>query len=156
MINPTEFRNVLGAYPTGVCVVTATDAEGNHHALTVGSFTSISLEPPLVGFFPAKSSSTWPKIAAIGSFCVNVLAGDQGAICQQMAGSAAQRFSDVDHSCGQAGHPILADVQAWIECSLEREIEIGDHLLVVGAVMALLGRDDGGALVFHRRKYLST
>ena len=68
MIDPRHFRDVLGTYPTGVCVITAVDAEGHRSGLVVGSFTSISLDPPLVGFFPDKRSGTWPKIAAIGRF----------------------------------------------------------------------------------------
>ncbi|WP_295634486.1 flavin reductase family protein, partial [Novosphingobium sp.] len=73
MIDNRRFRDVLGTYPTGVCVVTAVDAEQQRHALVIGSFASISLDPPLVGFFPDKKSSTWPLIAATGRFCVNVL-----------------------------------------------------------------------------------
>src|SRR3546814_16617268 len=75
-IDPRHFRNVLGCYPTGVCVVTASH-EGARHAMVVGSFTSISLDPPLVGFFPDKKSSSWPQIAATGHFCANILAADQ-------------------------------------------------------------------------------
>ena len=67
------FRRVLGHYPTGVCVVTAVEADGAPVGMVVGSFTSVSLDPPLVAFFPAKTSQSWPRLAAVGKFCVNVL-----------------------------------------------------------------------------------
>ncbi|MCB2062129.1 MAG: flavin reductase family protein, partial [Novosphingobium sp.] len=71
-IDPAHFRQVLGAYPTGVAVITAMDTEGAPAGMVVGTFTSVSLDPPLVGFLPDKSSSSWPKIESAGRFCVNV------------------------------------------------------------------------------------
>lgn len=153
MIDPQQFRAVLGNYPTGVCVITATDEGGDHHALLVGSFTSISLDPPLVGFFPAISSSTWPKIAAIGSFCVNVLGSDQNHICETMASNGQSRFNGVEHHAGTNGHPVLSGGQAWLECSVDRVLEIGDHYLVVGAVKDFGSSQAGGPMIFHRRGY---
>jgi 3-hydroxy-9,10-secoandrosta-1,3,5(10)-triene-9,17-dione monooxygenase reductase component len=75
--DPRRFRDVLGQYPTGVCVVTATQADGRRAGFVVGSFTSVSLDPPLVGFFPDKGSSSWPKIERARSFCINVLSASQ-------------------------------------------------------------------------------
>ena len=87
-IDPRHFRNVLGCYPTGVCVVTASH-DGARHAMVVGSFTSISLDPPLVGFFPDKKSSSWPQIAATGRFCANILTADQKHHSSRVGGKAA-------------------------------------------------------------------
>lgn len=156
MIDPQHFRSVLGTYPTGVCVVTACDDGGDRHALVVGSFTSISLDPPLVGFFPAKTSTTWPKIAATGSFCVNVVGADQLAICQAMASSSVDRFDGIALDVDLCRHGVIQGAQSWFECSVERVVEIGDHFLVVGAVEQLAGTDAGDALVFHRKGYRST
>lgn len=156
MIDAQHFRSVLATYPTGVSVVTACDEHGTKHAMVVGSFTSISLDPPLVGFFPAKSSSTWPKIAELGSFCVNVLGADQLAICQSMAGGTEDRFSGLALQTEASHHPVIGGVQSWLECSIERVVEIGDHYLVVGLVEKVSGTDQGEALVFHRKGYRST
>jgi len=153
MIDPRLFRDVLGAYPTGVCVVTATDSNGARHGLVVGSFTSISLDPPLVGFFPDKRSSTWPKIGAVGRFCVNVLGVEQLDLCNRFAAKAEDKFVELAHELTPSGQPLLNDAIAWIDCSVERVTEVGDHWLVVGAVEALGKRDEGTPLMFFRGKY---
>jgi 3-hydroxy-9,10-secoandrosta-1,3,5(10)-triene-9,17-dione monooxygenase reductase component len=153
MIDPRHFRNVLGTWPTGVCVITAIDADGQRHGLVVGSFSSISLDPPLVGFFPDKRSSTWPKIASIGRFCVNVLGAGQLDLCNRFAARSEDKFAELAHSVSPSGQPLLDDAIAWIDCTVERVEDIGDHLLVVGAVEALDRSDDGTPLLFFRGKY---
>lgn len=153
MIDPAHFRTVLGTYPTGVCVVTATGADGARHALVVGSFSSISLDPPLVGFFPDKRSTSWPQIAATGRFCVNVLGAGQLELCKRFAARGADKFADLAHGHSPSGQPLLDDAIAWIDCTVERVEDIGDHYLVVGAVEALDRRDEGNPLVFFRGQY---
>lgn len=153
MIDPRLFRDVLGAYPTGVSVVTSVDDEGNRHGLVVGSFTSISLDPPLVGFFPDKRSSSWPRIAETGRFCVNVLGSEQLELCRRFASKADDKFAELAHGHAPSGVPLLDDALAWIDCSIERIVDIGDHLLVVGAVEALGKREDGTPLMFFRGGY---
>ena len=88
MIDATQFRQVLGNYPTGVAAITAVAEDGVHAAMVVGTFTSVSLDPPLVGFFPDKRSSSWPVIERAGGFCVNILGADQQALCRQLATDA--------------------------------------------------------------------
>ena len=134
MIDPRQFRDVLGAYPTGVCVITALAGSGERFGLVVGSFTSISLDPPLVGFFPDKRSGTWPKIAETGRFCVNVLGADQLSLCRRFAARAEDKFAELAHGLSPAGLPVLDNAIAWIDCTIERVTEVGDHWLVVGAV----------------------
>ncbi len=151
-IDPRHFRNVLGCYPTGVCVVTATH-DGARHAMVVGSFTSISLDPPLVGFFPDKKSTSWPQIEATGHFCANILAADQKHHSSRFAAKGEDKFAEIDCGTTPAGLPLLDDVLAWIECSIASVTEIGDHLLVVGAVQALEMRDTGTPLLFFRGGY---
>ena len=109
MIDPRHFRNVLGSYPTGVCVITSVDADGNRLGLVIGSFVSISLDPPLVGFFPDKRSGTWPRIEASGRFCVNVLGSDQLALCQRFAARGEDKFAELAHGHAPSGLPLLDD-----------------------------------------------
>lgn len=153
MIDPVQFRSVLGTYPTGVCVITSVDEHGQRSGLVVGSFTSISLDPPLVGFFPDKRSSTWPRIAATGRFCVNVLGASQIDLCNRFASKADDKFAELAHGHSPSGLPLLDDAIAWIDCTIERVEDIGDHWLVVGAVEALDRREEGTPLLFFRGRY---
>lgn len=141
-IDERYFRKILSSYPTGVCVITAQDDAGERYALVVGSFTSISLDPPLVGFLPDKRSGTWPLIEATGRFCVNVLASHQMDLCRQFTTRTPDKYQSLAHDSSPAGLPLLRETTAWIDCSIDRVIEIGDHWLVVGAVEAL-GAGDG-------------
>lgn len=151
-IAPSRFREVLGGYPTGVCVITSTDND-SRYAMVVGTFTSISLDPPLVGFFPDKSSSSWPKIERTGRYCVNVLGVDQLDACRHFASKLEDKFEGRSHDLSPGGLPLLDDAIAWIECDITEVIEIGDHLLVVGAVAALDRRAQGVPLLFHSGSY---
>ena len=153
MIDPRQFRDVLGSYPTGVCVITAQGADGARHGLVVGSFTSISLDPPLVGFFPDKRSSTWTRIESVGRFCVNVLGSAQVDLCRRFAARGGDKFADLAHGHSPSGQPLLDDAVAWIDCTIERVVEVGDHWLVVGAVEAMGHRDEGAPLLFFRGGY---
>jgi flavin reductase (DIM6/NTAB) family NADH-FMN oxidoreductase RutF len=147
------FRRVLGHYPTGVCIVTAADSDGPPTGMVVGSFTSVSLDPPLVAFFPDRKSSSWPRIEKVGKFCVNVLASDQQALCRQFAISGADKFAGVSHRVSANGSPILDDVVAWIDCTLDAVHEAGDHFIVLGRVVALEVDRPGLPLLFFQGGY---
>ena len=136
-VSAARFRHVLGHYPTGVCVVTSIGADRVPHGMTVGSFTSASLDPPLIAFLPAKTSTTWPKIAATGRFCVNILADDQLDVCRAFTSREADRFAACTHDRSPMGMPRLAGTVAWIDCMLDAVHEAGDHWIVVGRVIAL-------------------
>lgn len=151
-IAPERFRQVLGAYPTGVCVITSADS-AYRYAMVVGTFTSISLDPPLVGFFPGKSSTSWPKIERTGRFCVNVLAENQLEACGHFASKREDKFEGRSYTMSPGGLPLLDEAVAWIECSIANVMEIGDHLLVVGDVSALDRRDDCDPLLFYSGSY---
>ncbi|WP_353227397.1 flavin reductase family protein [Novosphingobium sp.] len=153
MIDAALFRSVLGAYPTGVVVITAADDAGVRHGLVIGSFTSISLDPPLVGFFPDRQSRSWAAIAPIGRFCVNVLGSDQLDLCRRFAARADDKFADLAHGHTPSGQPLLENAIAWIDCSVERVTDVGDHFLVVGAVHGLGRRDAGTPLLFFSGQY---
>lgn len=154
------FRRALGHVPTSVAVVTATDADGRV-GMTVGSFTSISLDPPLVGFFADTNSTTLTRVKAAGTFCVNVLTDSQNQLCRTFASRAEDRFADVDVLPGStiadelaAPHraaPHLTDAMAWVDCHLESVVDIGDHAVVVGRVSALeVASGNPRPLVFFR------
>lgn len=131
------FRDTLGHYPTGVAVVTGIDAAGTPVGMVVGSFTSISLDPPLVAFAPKQDSQTFPTLRESKTFCVNVLASDQEAICRRFAISGADKYDGLDWSPAPGGAPVLADVVCWIECSWDDVVSAGDHYIVLGRVLDL-------------------
>jgi flavin reductase (DIM6/NTAB) family NADH-FMN oxidoreductase RutF len=152
-IEAARFRQVLGHFPTGVCVITAAGAEGPV-GLAIGSFFSVSLDPPLVGFCPDKNSSSWPGIKASGKFGVNILAADQEDVCRVFATKGADKFAGLGWKPGPTGSPRLADVLAWIDCEIDAVHDAGDHELCVGRVVELeLGREHEGPLVFYRGGY---
>ncbi len=150
-IDSASFRQVLGHFPTGVTVVTARNDDGPV-GTTIGSFTSVSLDPPLVGFLPMVSSNSWPVIEQTNSFCVNVLGDDQGDLCWRFASSSVgDKFGDVPWEAAPSGCPILGGAIAWIDCSVEAVHEMGDHIFVLGRVQALSVVDDpGDPLLFFR------
>ena len=131
-IEPRHFRETLGHYPTGVAVVTAVTEENGPVGMVVGSFTSVSLDPPLVAFMPQKTSGTFELLRTATSFCVNVLSADQERLCRRFATSGADKFDGVTWEPAPSGAPVLSDVVAWIDCSYESIVEAGDHYIVVG------------------------
>jgi flavin reductase (DIM6/NTAB) family NADH-FMN oxidoreductase RutF/DNA-binding IclR family transcriptional regulator len=149
----TEFRQVLGQYPTGVVVVAATQEEGPPVALTVGSFTSVSLDPALVAFCPDKASSSWPKIAGRGAFCVNVLGADQEGLCRNFAIKSQDKFHSVAWRPSGTGSPIIDGAVAWIDCTTESVQEVGDHYLVIARVQDLAIESGRLPLLFFRGGY---
>ncbi len=152
-IDAAHYRSVLGHFPTGVTVITATGAEGPV-GLAVGSFCSVSLDPALVAFFPGKSSTSWPGIREAGSFCVNVLAEDQEDLCRVFASKGADKFAGIGWDRAATGAPRLADVLAWIDCDIETVHDAGDHDICVGRVRELdVERRGIGPLVFFRGGY---
>ncbi len=155
-IDSRHFRDVLGHFPTGVTVVTGLDAGGHPHGITIGSFVSVSLDPPLVGFLPGKQSRSWPAIAEGGSFCVNILGAGQDELCWRFAkepGDGESKFDGVDWTPTGSGSPILPGVIGWIDCTIETSVEAGDHLFVEGRVQAMEHADDvSNAMIFFRGK----
>ncbi len=147
-----KYRQVLGHFPTGVTVITALRGD-EPVGLAVGSFCSVSLDPPLVGFFPDRSSSSWPKIEEAGSFCVNILAEEQEDVCRRFAMKGDDKFSGLGWRPAGSGAPLLDGVLAWIDCDIDQVVDAGDHFLVLGAVRELEVVHDGAPLVFFRGGY---
>lgn len=148
-----HFRRVLGQYPTGVCVVTALDLDGQPVGMTVGSFTSVSLDPPLVAFLPTAESRVFATIAEVGRFAVNFLAGDQVELCGRFASRATDKFDSVDWVASPLGSPLLRDAPAWVDCRVDRVVDMGDHVMVVGAVHHLDIERSTAPLIFFQGGY---
>jgi flavin reductase (DIM6/NTAB) family NADH-FMN oxidoreductase RutF len=144
-----HFRSVMGQLPTGVSIVTGHDGEAPA-GLAVGSFMSVSLDPPLIAVSPALSSTSWPRVQATGRFCVNVLGADQAEVARRFAISGGDKFAGLEWRHGPSGAPILAGAVAWLDCTIESEQVAGDHWLVLGAVIELDLGDAGDPLIFHR------
>ncbi len=153
-IDSAEFRKVLGHFPTGVTVVAAV-ADGKPAGLAVGSFFSVSLDPPLVGFCVGRSSSSWALIRDAGHFVVNVLGDSQDALSGRFSSKVEDKFEGLDWSPAVAtGGPRLAGCLAHIDCTLESIYDGGDHDIVVGRVQALgVDPSEDGPLLFFRGAY---
>jgi flavin reductase (DIM6/NTAB) family NADH-FMN oxidoreductase RutF len=152
LVDPRVMRDVLGHFASGVTVVTADTDEGPI-GFTCQSFSSLSLDPPLVVIAPARSSSTWPRLREIARFCVNVLAEDQMAVSQTFARSGTDKFAGVSWTRSRHGSPVLEAVVAWIDCELWAEYDGGDHTLVAARVLDLGAAPDRRPLLFHRGAY---
>lgn len=148
---PERMRGVLGMFATGVVVVTATGTRPL--GFTCQSFVSLSLEPALVSFNPARTSTTWPRIRKVARFCVNVLAHDQHQLSELFARPGADRFAGVEWTPSPLGAPILAGVSAWVDCELAAEYDGGDHTIVVGAVRFLDADAGRYPLLYFRSQY---
>jgi flavin reductase (DIM6/NTAB) family NADH-FMN oxidoreductase RutF len=141
------FREALGRFATGVAFVTAAP-DGKPEGLIVNALTSVSLEPPLVAFCPARSSLTWQRMRRTGRFGVNVLDRDHEGFVRRAAPAGADRFAGIDWEFGASGVPLLTDALAMLECEIVAEHLAGDHWIVLGRVDRLRTRTLGQPLIF--------
>ena len=151
-VDPQVMRDVLGHFASGVTVVTARTGEGPI-GFTCQSFSSLSLDPPLVALAPARTSTTWPRLRDIGRFCVNVLAEDQSGLSAAFARSGTDKFAGVPWRSSRHGSPVLDGVVAWIDCTLWAEYDGGDHTIVAARVLDLAADPGRRPLLFHRGRY---
>lgn len=151
-VEQAEFRHVLGHFASGVTVITTPDEDGGGPAgFACQSFSSLSLDPPLVTFLVARTSTTWPRIGRAGVFCVNILAAGQGELCRAFAVSGADKFAGVEWDPAPVtGSPLLRGSLAWIDCGIHAVHTGGDHLIVVGRVNDLAADPDAEPLLFYR------
>lgn len=149
--DPLLFRKVLGAFATGVTVIATLD-DGRPVGLAVGSFFSVSLEPPLVGFCVMTTSSTWPAIERRGGFGVSILADGQTDVCRRLATKEPDKFDGLTWMPAPVtGSPLITGAVAHVDCVLDQQHLAGDHWIVVGRVRHLAcHRDDANPLVFCR------
>ncbi|CUR56126.1 Flavin reductase domain protein FMN-binding protein [metagenome] len=136
-IDATWYREVMGHYPTGVVVVTGTADDDEPIGMVVGTFVSVSLDPPLVSFMPTKTSETFQRLRTASAYCVNVLAFDQVELCRTMASRKPGKFDSVAWSTSPLGAPVLTDAVAHIHCVPIRSVEAGDHYIALCEVRAM-------------------
>jgi 3-hydroxy-9,10-secoandrosta-1,3,5(10)-triene-9,17-dione monooxygenase reductase component len=148
-----RMRQIMGSFCSGITIITTQTPEGPA-GFTCQSFTSLSMDPPLIAFNPMKASTSWPRIREMGTFCVNILSTDSRQVSGQFARSGADKFEGVTHSHSPLGNPILDCALAWVDCELEAEYDGGDHTIVVGEVVWLeVGSADEPALVWFRSDF---
>ena len=147
-----EFRSILGRFTTGVVLVTA-QTPGGPAGMAVNSFTSVSLDPPLVALCAAHTSTTWPAIRATGSFAVTILGGQHADLCRLFSEHGADRFAGRDWARSPSGHPLPVDGVAWLECRLSAIHPAGDHELVIASVGEGAVTETAEPLVFHAGRF---
>jgi flavin reductase (DIM6/NTAB) family NADH-FMN oxidoreductase RutF len=147
------FRHVLGHYPTGVAVITAMTPNGPV-GMSMNSFTSVSLAPPLVLFCPSLTSTTWPQLRDAGHIAINVLSARQEPVSRMFAAPVPDRFSKISWSSGQNGEPLFDDALGWLECRVQAEYPAGDHTVVIAEIDRMGVHDEiAEPLVYFRGKY---
>jgi len=135
-LEPRALRDAFGAFVTGVTVVTTCDKGGRPIGFTANSFTSVSLDPPLLLVCLAKSSFNYATMTEAAHFAVNILSQEQRDVSLTFARPVADRFATVEWERGEYGSPILAQVSAWFECALQEVIDAGDHVILLGRIVA--------------------
>jgi len=148
-----QFRNTLGQFCTGVVIATGC-VNGKPAGFAAQSFSSVSLDPPLVLLCPAKTSMSWPKLRESGSFCINILSSHQKPVCDVFAQSGVDKFGALAWHPGVTGSPVLDGVLAYVDCDLYAEHDAGDHTIVLGRVRDVNILDpQGSPLLFFRGAY---
>lgn len=150
--DPAMLRQVFGAFPTGVTALAALHG-GGPVGLAASSFNTVSLTPPLVSVCIGRSSTTWPLLRTRPRLGVSVLGAHHGAACRQLSARGVDRFAGLGWSATDRGAVLLDEVSAWFECSIEREIGLGDHDLVLLRVHGLQLAADVPPLVFHGSRF---
>lgn len=134
-IDTRDLRNALGVFATGVTVVTARDGDGRPRGFTANSFTSVSLDPPLVLVCIARTIGAAPVFTQTSGFAVNILAADQQDVSAAFGTPAGTRFETVKYTDGRTNSPVIEGVAAWLECRTHDLIEQGDHFILVGRIV---------------------
>jgi flavin reductase (DIM6/NTAB) family NADH-FMN oxidoreductase RutF len=155
-LDPQALRQAFGVFPSGVVAVAA-EVDGMRIGLAASSFTSVSLSPPLVSFSIARTSKTWPALRRAEHLGVTILADHHGEVCRQLAGPVDQRFDGIPVTVSEDGALTLDEGLARFDCTVYREVEAGDHEIVLLQLHAVESADDGQdtslPLVFHRSAF---
>jgi len=147
-----DFRRACGRFATGVTIASIMDGEGIPHGLTVSSFTSVSLDPPLVLIALGHSASVMAAFRSASFFAVNVLSAGQRALSERFARQGHDRFGGLPWHAGETGVPLLDGTLAEIECSIQHRFTTGDHDLIVGEMVRAVVHE-GDPLVYFRGRY---
>lgn len=148
-LDPQRLRQAFGIFPSGVVAVAA-EVDGRPVGLAASSFTSVSLEPPLVSFSVANGSKTWPDLRRAKHLGVTILADHHGAVCRQLAGPVDQRFDGIAVTTNADGAVTLDEGLARFDTSIYREVEAGDHTIILLELHGVEHADGSQPLVFHR------
>jgi flavin reductase (DIM6/NTAB) family NADH-FMN oxidoreductase RutF len=151
-LDQRTLRDAFGAFPSGVVAVAAS-VKGRLTGIAASSFTSVSIDPPLVSFAIATTSSTWPELRQASHLGISVLADHHDDICRQLAGPREQRFDGLPFAVTEDGAVLLDEAVATYDCSVHAEIEAGDHVIVLLALHAVGAGDGEHPLVFHRSAF---
>ena len=152
VIGDRELRDVLGCFATGVAVVTTRGEGGAPVGLTINSFNSVSLDPPLVLWSLSLNAPSLGAFRANGAFAVNILSERQANLARKFARPASDKFAGVDWEPGCADVPLIAGAAARLECRTWRRYEGGDHEIIIGEVIAMAATDKA-PLIFHRGRF---
>ena len=149
-----RFKDAMSRFATGVTIVSGIDPDsGDAVGFTCQSFVSLSIDPPYVAVAPARTSTSWPRIARTGAFCVNVLGERQEDLCRGFAVSGGPKFDGVPwHPAPGTGAPVIEGTLAWVDCRVELVHDAGDHELILGRVVDL-GLGEGSPLLFFRSRF---
>ena len=135
LFDPLELLRAFCSFVTGVTVVTAIDGDGHPRGFTADSFTSVSLDPPLVLVCIARTAGSYPLFSVTSQFAINILSEEQRPVSSRFASKEAEKFAGVPWQPGQTGSPLIAGTVAWLDCRTEQQIAAGDHLILVGRVV---------------------
>jgi 4-hydroxyphenylacetate 3-hydroxylase, reductase component len=148
-VTSEEFRQACGRFANGVTIATVLDAQGTPHGLTVSSFTSVSLDPPLILICLGHAVTAIENFRAASNFGINILAGDQQHLSERFARKGEDRFEGIAWYAGSTGVPLLPEVLAAIECAVEQRVAAGDHDIFVARMVR--ARIAGGEPLVHFR-----
>lgn len=152
--NPQALRQALGSFATGVTIVTAMSDTGEPVGFTANSFTSVSLDPPILLVCLAHKALSYRIFRMADSFAVNVLSADQEAIAMRFATKGADKFNDMAWKSGKQGAPLIPDCLARFDCAMHQRVTAGDHDILMGRVIGF-SRHEGSALVYHSGSFRS-
>ncbi|MGO4584624.1 flavin reductase family protein [Arthrobacter sp. 2RAF6] len=148
-----HYRAVMRHLPTGVAAICSTDTvTGKQNGMIVGTFASLSMEPALVTFSVTHTSTSWPKIAWVDRFSVSLLAEDQQHVCRALSAKGDDKLNGVDWCESDWGTPHIQGSLAWFDCSIERQIVAGDHLIVIASILEMT-TGEGNPLIFHGGRF---
>jgi flavin reductase (DIM6/NTAB) family NADH-FMN oxidoreductase RutF len=148
------YRYVLGQYPTGVTVIASSTDHGEPVAMVVGTFTSVSVDPPMVGFLADRVSTTWPIVRARGQYTASVLTAEHEPLCRAVVAKDPRRFERFNWARSPTGLPLVPDARVWFDCVIDTVLPIGDHFFAVGSVQDMgVGETTAPPLIFQRGSY---
>jgi flavin reductase (DIM6/NTAB) family NADH-FMN oxidoreductase RutF len=151
-IDPRELRDVLGCFATGVAIVTSVGEEGKPVGMTINSFSSVSLDPPLVLWSIGLNTPSRGAYVKHKSFAINIMGAHSKDVSLHFAKPSDDKFAGVDWSAGHNGVPVLTEALATLECDIHEQVIAGDHEIFIGRVMRLR-QGSGDPLLFHRGKF---